>query len=405
MKNQARQVFILCNGCQRRSLEAARLAAWVRSNGGVVVDHYQKADTLLFVSCALDALHEHESYRWIRRFVRTGKTFYLLGCLSEIIPESFRQHFGESLHEQTLPTSRLAEIDRFFPDFPIKFSDVPEQNILWNSPGFYNRAFRNFNPVKFVQLLLNPSALKAKLNSLQTINKLEKEESAYFCLSYGCPNQCTYCAKTRAFGKLKSKASDDCLREYEALVAAATPRITFTADDTGSWGLDQHSDLPALLSRLEAISAGDRPQWIFKNFHPKWIIKYQSQLEPYVRSGRLTDLTVPIESGSNRILQLMNRNHRIEDLITVLQHFRSLQPTLTLRTHVMIGFPGETEEDFNQTLAAIRAIHFDWVTFFRYYDAEGTAARGMQDKVPETVIRERIRRMKSFMKKNRIPWL
>lgn len=405
MKNQARQFFILCNGCQRRSLEAARLAAWVRANGGEVVDRYQQADTLLFVSCALDALHERESYRWIRRFLQSGKSFYLLGCLPEIIPESFHRHFGERLRDVTLPTSRLAEIDGFFPDFTVKFTDVPEQHVLWNTPGFYRRAFRNFHLVKFFRLLLNPASLRAKLSSLQTISKLEKEESAYFCLSYGCPNQCTYCAKTRAFGKLKSKAEDDCLREYKALVAANTPRITFTADDTGSWGLDQHSDLPALLGRLEELSATDKPRWIFKNFHPKWIIKYQSQLEPYVRSGRLTDLTVPIESGSNRILQLMNRNHRIEDLIGALQHFRSLQPSLILRTHVMIGFPGETEEDFNRTLEAIRAIRFDWVTFFRYYDAEGTAARGMQDKVPEAVIRERIRRMKSFMKKNRIPWL
>jgi tRNA A37 methylthiotransferase MiaB len=268
-----------------------------------------------------------------------------------------------------------------------------------------SRAFRNFNPVKFLKTIVNPSAVRAKISSIQTINKLEKEEAAYFCLSYGCPNQCTYCAKTRAFGRLKSKPVEDCLAEYQKILANGTRRIAFTADDTGSYGLDLHSDLPTLLNALVALHGEKKVQWIFKNFHPKWIIKYQQQLSPFIEQGLLTDLVVPIESGSNNILIAMNRNHTIENLKTALIHFRTLQPGLTLRTHVMIGFPGETEYDFEQTLTAIKTIGFNWVTFFRYYDAEGTTSAGMAQKVPEVMIRKRLKKMKSFMKKNHIPWL
>lgn len=405
MQQHPHHVFIACNGCQRRSLEAARLAAYFRTNGCEVVSKVQQADTILFVSCALDALHERESFRLIQRFIKSGKTFYLLGCLSEIIPETFRKKFGEGLKEVTLPTSRMHEIDQFFPAFSRPYASIPESNQLWSSYSIFSRAFRNFNPAKFLKTIVNPSAVKAKINSIQAINKLEKEEAAYFCLSYGCPNQCTYCAKTRAFGKLKSKSQEDCIAEYQKLLQAGTQRIAFTADDTGSYGLDLHSDLPALLASLASMHGNVKVQWIFKNFHPKWIIKYRQQLSDFVAQGILTDLVVPIESGSNNILTAMNRNHNIEDLMAALQHFRSLQPGLTLRTHIMVGFPGETERDFEDTLKAIKTIGFNWVTFFRYYDAEGTASVAMEGKVSDIVIRKRMKKMKLFMKTNNIPWL
>jgi len=226
-------------------------------------------------------------------------------------------------------------------------------------------------------------------------------EYAYLRVSNGCNEQCAYCCIYRAVGKLRSKSINVCVEEYKNILRSGYRKILILADNIGAYGLDIKSSLPELLNNLSTAS-DEEVHWYIQEMHPRWAILYRTELLRRVKEKKIREMVCAIQSGSNRILKLMNRHHGIEEIKDVLSELRRSNPGLKLYTQVIIGFPSETEEEFRETLNAIKEIRFDLVTIYPYYDGYGTIASGMDGKIDKNITKKRMREAVYFLEREGI---
>ena len=218
------------------------------------------------------------------------------------------------------------------------------------------------------------------------------EESTYFIrIARGCAEECTYCAIRFATGLLRSKSPQDILTEFDAGLKQGYKRFELVADDIGPYGQDIGTDCVELLKCLF-----DRPQdfqLVLTDVNPRYMIRYKSRIIDLLRANRdrVQLLRVPIQSGSDRILELMRRKYTSAEVVDCLGCLRQAAAAIPLDTHVLIGFPGETDQDFQQTLDLLKAVRFDSIQVYRYADRPKTLASTMPDKVPEKTIDQRTR--------------
>jgi tRNA-2-methylthio-N6-dimethylallyladenosine synthase len=217
-------------------------------------------------------------------------------------------------------------------------------------------------------------------------------------IMYGCNNFCTYCVVPYARGRERSRLPGDILRELTEAALSGYPEIMLLGQNVNSYGNDlrqagqihEPDDFAGLLAAAAKIKNLRRIR--FMTSHPKDIsdklletMAAYPAIEPH--------LHLPLQSGSNRILTLMNRHYTGERFIEIAAQARSLIPGLTLSTDLIVGFPGETEADFTQTLAVMAAVRFDAAFTFQYSRRPGTPSAQMDCQIPPEVIRERFGRM------------
>ena len=161
------------------------------------------------------------------------------------------------------------------------------------------------------------------------------------------------------------------------------------AGDIGCYGLDIKTNLPSLLNKLFAID-GDY-KFFLVDLNANWFVRYYSELYSVleVNYNKVAGNLIPIQSGSNRILELMNRNYEIGQVKKCILNLRENIPEIVLETHIMVGFPGETDEDFKESLDLVKEISFSYVDVFRYQNRPGTIASNLPNKVSQNVIKRR----------------
>ena len=211
-------------------------------------------------------------------------------------------------------------------------------------------------------------------------------------VAQGCLGECTYCAIKFAAGPRHSKPLRTLLAKFDAGLARGYTQFRLIAGDLGCYGQDIGTNVVDLLSAMMARSPGF--QLTLLDFDLKWFIVYSDALvDLYVRHhAHVRSLLLPMQSGSERILQRMRRGHTTKDARRVLMALREACPDMTLESHVLVGFPGETERDFEDTKDLLRAVRFDRVHFYDYQDRPGTEASAMPEKVSRDVIEARSQR-------------
>ncbi len=227
--------------------------------------------------------------------------------------------------------------------------------------------------------------------------------NAWVNIMYGCNNFCTYCIVPYVRGRERSRNFDDIVHEVETLVADGYPSITLLGQNVNSYGNDLHDarfTFPKLLARLDQIP-GDYVLK-FMTSHPKDL---SSELIDIIASSKHISHTIhlPVQSGNNRILALMNRRYTIEKYKGIVNEIRSKIPDSHLTCDIIVGFPTETEEEFMDTYNLVRDIRYDGVFAFMYSPRRGTPASTME-QVPSEVKHDRINRLlklsKSIIKEN-----
>lgn len=207
---------------------------------------------------------------------------------------------------------------------------------------------------------------------------------AYLRVGDGCNNRCTYCAIPLIRGGLRSRAMEAVVSEAEALAASGVKELVLVAQDTTLYGFDRagRSLLPELLDRLCAI---DGLRWIRLLYcYPEHIT--EELLDVIARQEKVVKyLDVPIQHASGRVLRAMNRPGDRDSLTALMRHIRERIPEMVLRTTVMVGFPGETEAEFEELCEFIREVRFDRLGCFAYSPEEGTPAAEMAEQVEESV--------------------
>ena len=211
-------------------------------------------------------------------------------------------------------------------------------------------------------------------------------------IMYGCNNFCTYCIVPYVRGRERSRKPKEILREIKNLVADGVIEIMLLGQNVNSYGktLEEPMTFAELLQEVEKIEGLERIR--FMTSHPKDLS--DELIEVMAKSKKIcTHLHLPLQSGSTEILKKMNRHYTKEQYLDLVVRIKEKMPNISLTTDLIVGFPGETEEDFEETLDVVRKVRYDSVYSFIYSKRTGTPAARMENQVPEDVVKERFARL------------
>ena len=272
---------------------------------------------------------------------------------------------------------------------------------LKKSYGFIDIIFGTHNIFKFAELIVTRLESQRMIIDIwkdtdQIVEDLPNERKYFFKsginIMFGCNNFCSYCIVPYVRGRERSREPQAIIREIERLVADGVVEVMLLGQNVNSYGknLEQPITFAQLLQEIEKIDGLERIR--FMTSHPKDLS--DELIEVMGNSKKICKhLHLPVQSGSTRILQKMNRRYTKEQYLELVDKIRKAVPDISLTTDIIVGFPGETEEDFQETLDIVRKVRYDSAFTFIYSKRTGTPAAVMEDQIPEDVIKDRFDRL------------
>lgn len=269
------------------------------------------------------------------------------------------------------------------------------------SYGFVDIIFGTHNIFKFAEIMynrLNSDRLVIDLweNTDIIIEDLPVERKYSFKsgvnIMFGCDNFCSYCIVPYVRGRERSRKPADIIDEIKRLAADGVVEIMLLGQNVNSYGktLEDPISFAELLKEVEKIDGIKRIR--FMTSHPKDLS--DELIEVMKNSKKICkQLHLPVQSGSSRILKIMNRKYSKEHYLELVEKIRDAIPDISLTTDIMVGFPGETEEDFLETLDVVRKARYDSAYTFIYSKRTGTPAAAMEEQIPKAVVKERFDRL------------
>jgi tRNA-2-methylthio-N6-dimethylallyladenosine synthase len=218
----------------------------------------------------------------------------------------------------------------------------------------------------------------------------ERRFQAWVQISMGCNSKCSYCIVPAVRGREVSRRPGEILAEVHGLAREGVREITLLGQNVNSWGRDVGSEFGELLRACDAVERIDRIR--FTSPHPKDFRR--PVIEAMAECASVCEHThLPLQSGSTRVLKAMRRTYSRERYLRLVGELREAIPDLALTTDIIVGFPGETEDDFRETLEVVEEVAYDGAYTFVYSPRQGTEAAAMADQVPDAVKHERIERL------------
>jgi tRNA-2-methylthio-N6-dimethylallyladenosine synthase len=218
---------------------------------------------------------------------------------------------------------------------------------------------------------------------------------AYVTIMYGCNNFCSYCIVPYTRGREKSRPAEEINEEVAGLAAAGYKEVMLLGQNVNSYGrgLDSDINFAKLLEQLDEIVGIARIRYMTS--HPRDFT--DELIETIASSSKICEhFHLPIQSGSNRILKLMNRGYSREKFIELTEKIRKRIPESSITTDIIVGFPGETEDDFQDTLDLVEQVKFDAAFTFLYSPRQGTPAEKMEEQISQDIKRDRMIRLSTF---------
>jgi len=423
MSSSQTRIFIFNNNphCEGRGVDAAHLVNYFKRNNCRLLDRPDQADFIVIFTCAFSNPIEDYYLDLIQRFRlhRYKGEIIVTGCLPAIAPAKLSRVF----RGRTITTCDLPAIDQIFPWFEIPFRKVPDANtchyskfVLPDPWPVKADKFLNLTRKSIREFEWSPRYLKRGSDYLKThlVNQFARftqttqpitpvaQKRHGIRIGSGCLGKCSYCGIRKAIGPLKSKPLEACLAEYRRLLAAGHRDFVIGSEDTGAYGHDIGSSLPQLLEAMGREDKGTKTRWYLTSLKPVWLLEFKSRILALARGGKLSHLECPLQSGSERILKRMNRPVDMNETEKVLTAIRKAAPGIVLITHIIVGFPSETDHDFTQTMNLLEHHAFQSIILNAYDDKPQSAAARMKDKVAADVIAARYAVVRAHMAANHI---
>ena len=217
--------------------------------------------------------------------------------------------------------------------------------------------------------------------------------SAFVNIMYGCDNFCSYCIVPYVRGRERSRNPEHILNEVRSLAAQGISEITLLGQNVNSYGNGSDCDFPSLLRSVNEVDGLRRIR--FMTSHPKDLSS--KLVDAMAESEKVCHhLHLPVQSGSNRILKEMNRKYTAEQYLAKVSLLRQSMPDIEITTDIIVGFPGETEEEFQDTLELVRTVGYSSAFTFKYSPRAGTRAASMEGQIPEDIKKERLARLNAL---------
>ena len=355
-------------GCQMNKHDSERIVGMLTALGSRQVHTIEESDIIIYVTCCV---REAADVRLMGQ-VASLKNVPLrsdspLSKRVVVIGGCIGQRDGEKL------TEKLPHVDVVFGTFNL--ASMPKLIHDAISQGGHQ-----------VEVLDEASSFPTDLPS-----ERESRWSAWLPISIGCNNFCTYCIVPYVRGREKSRPLEDIVTDAKNLIKDGVKEITLLGQNVNSYGRDLYGQ-PEFAKLLYAIADTNIERIRFATSHPKdlndEVIKAFGELD-----NLMPALHLPVQSGSNTILKAMNRRYTREHYLEIIDKLHAVRPDIALSTDVIVGFPGETEEDFEQTYDLVNQVGYHQVFTFLYSKREGTPAARMEDATPHEVIQERFERL------------
>nr|WP_294848383.1 30S ribosomal protein S12 methylthiotransferase RimO [uncultured Sphingomonas sp.] len=360
------KVGMVSLGCPKALVDSERILTKLRADGYQMSPDYAGADVVLVNTCGFLDSAKEESLEAIGEAIAENGRVIVTGCMgkeADVIKARFPDVLaitGAQSYEAT-----VAAVHEASPPVPNAFVDlVPEAGL-----------------------------------------KLTPRHYSYLKISEGCNHRCAFCIIPSIRGDLASRRPDAILREAEKLVAAGTKELLVISQDTSAYGVDiRHqprewkgrevrahmTDLAAALGELRTPQ-GDQP-WV--RLHYVYPYPHVDQVIPLMAEGKLTPyLDIPFQHASPKVLKAMKRPANEAKVLERIKSWRAIAPDIAIRSSFVVGFPGETEEDFQYLLNWLEEAQLDRVGAFRFEQVEGAAANALPDHVPEELKEERYARV------------
>jgi ribosomal protein S12 methylthiotransferase len=355
----ATRVYMHTLGCPKNRVDSEIMLGTLAEAGYRLVQDPEKAEVIVVNTCGFIESAKVESVDAIVELAelkRTGraKKLVVAGCLVQRHGEELARELPEVDH--FLGTGAYQEIARIVSDAQAKRLVVPD-------PDFVH------------------SAASPRVNSLPS-------HTAYLKISEGCDNACAFCIIPKLRGPQRSRPIDDVVREAEALAAQGTLELSLVAQDLTAWGYDLRGR-PRLHALLEALVKVEGVRWIRLHYaYPRDVP--DALVDVVAREPKIVKyLDMPLQHSSDRLLKAMKRGRDSVFLRELLARLRARIPGLALRTSLIVGLPGETEEDFADLLSFVEEQRFERLGVFEFSPEEGTPAAEMRRQVPDAVKRAR----------------
>lgn len=266
---------------------------------------------------------------------------------------------------------------------------------------FVDIVFGTHNIFKLAELIYDRHTTKKMVIDIwketdKIVEELPSEQKYKFKagvnIMYGCNNFCSYCIVPYVRGRERSRNPEDIIKEIKQLVSKGVVEVMLLGQNVNSYGktLDEPVSFAQLLQMVEQVEGLKRIR--FMTPHPKDLS--DDVIEVMKNSKKICNhLHLPVQSGSTELLKKMNRKYTKEDYLNLVDRIKKAMPNISLTTDIIVGFPGETEEDFEDTLDVVRKVGYDSAYTFIYSKRSGTPAATMENQIPEEVAKERFQRL------------
>lgn len=357
-------VYIHTFGCQQNEADSERIRGLAVAMGYEVTDDEALADLILINTCAIREHAEMKALSFLGRFKQYKEKnpeliIGIMGCMSaegQVIEEIRKRYRYVSFSAAPHMISRLPELVYTYIKEGTRVLGIDEDrgDVVENIP----------------------------------LVRLDKYR-AWVNIMHGCNNFCTYCIVPYVRGRERSRSSARVISECEALIRDGVREITLLGQNVNSYRSD--ISFAELLSRIAAIDGDFILR--FMTSHPKDVPDELIEVMAANRSKIAPTFHLPLQSGSDRILRLMNRTYNREKYLDTVRRIRERIPEVALTTDIIVGFPGESEEDFLDTMDILQNVRFDMAYSFLYSPREGTRAARMEEQIPREIMDERMARL------------
>jgi len=343
------KAYIESLGCDSNLADTNRIKKYFEINGAKIIQDYKKADIIILMSCGFNKIMMNKNIKRLKSLAKTNAKILLGGCMPKINKNII------NLADYSFGPRELNKLDKIF-NFKIKINQI--------SPEF------NRNGKKIIRI------------------------------STGCEQKCSYCAIKIANENTKSRKIKEIKQDIKQGLKQGFSRFVFTSEDNGSWGQDLDSNLIELVKHTIKI----RGDFIITltTINPVWFIRYPKLFNLFKLKKIEKKIYLPLQSGSDRILKLMNRKYNVEEYKSIFHRLKKIAPDIKIETDILIGFPTEKQKDFLETLKIIKELGIYFLQVFVYTDMERTISNIIIPKVPFAIAKKRAKKLiHEFLKKNK----
>ncbi len=351
------KAYVETYGCQQNEADSEKIRGYLAQSGYSIINEAEGADVVVMNTCAIREHAEQRVFGNLGALVHTkrrhpGQKIFLCGCMA-----------GQTIVSDRIKNS-YHHVDGVF-----------STHHLWQFPEILcNVLYRGKRQFYVAD---EPGSIAEGIPQIRD-NKLK----AWVSIMYGCNNFCTYCIVPYVRGRERSRKPADILAECKELIGAGIKEITLLGQNVNSYGKDldcgvDFSDLLSMIAELE----GDF-LIRFMTSHPRDAgRKLFDTMAKYPKIAK--QLHLPFQSGSSRVLKAMNRHYDREKYLAAVAYAKSVMPDLVLTSDVIVGFPGETEKEFEETISLIEAVRYDALFTFIFSPRHGTPAPSMEHPTPK----------------------